>query len=189
MSRMAVLSDHEIWSLLQSGRLKLDPAPEVDAVTPSSVDLRLAADFTRIPGLPAAFEGGIDTRKSGALMDVLEKFGTREVVEEGAPFTLQPAEFALGWTLESITLPNFLCARVEGRSTLARVGLSVHQTAPTVHATFSNRLQLELRNSGPFPLRLYPGMAVCQLILETMSSPSVSTLISIHQGGPPPAAH
>jgi dCTP deaminase len=118
-------------------------------------------------------------------MEALAQLGVPEIVAPNGSFTLQPNEFALAWTQETIGLPNFLCARVEGRSTLARLGLSVHQTAPTVHATFSNRLQLELRNSGPFPLRLYPGMKVCQLIVETMTSPSVSVLQSIHQGVQP----
>ena len=89
--------------------------------------------------------------------------------------------FVLAWTQERIQLPNFLSACVEGRSTLARLGLSVHQSAPTVHATFRGRLQLEMTNAGPFTLELYPGQRVCQLILEIMSRPAVSPLDSVHQ--------
>jgi dCTP deaminase len=99
----------------------------------------------------------------------------------GEKFQLQPGEFALGWTLETINMPNFLAARVEGKSTLSRLGLSIHQSAPTVHATFSNRLQLELFNAGPLTLDLYPEQKICQLIVETMSMPSTATLRSIHQ--------
>ena len=80
-----------------------------------------------------------------------------------------------------VGLPNFLAGRVEGRSTPARLGLSVHQSAPTVHPTFHGRLQLELSNEGPFTLKLYPGQTICQLIVETMSLPSVNVLASVHQ--------
>jgi dCTP deaminase len=178
---MAVLSDHEIWSLLRSERLRIDPIPAVDAVQTSSVDLRLAARFTRLRPLPDALDAAIDTRVSAGIMEALAALGREEVVAEGGHFLLSPNEFALAWRLEAVSLPNFLCARVEGRSTLARLGLSVHQTAPTVHALYSNPLQLELRNSGPFPLKLYPGTPVCQLIIETMSSPATTPLLSIHQ--------
>jgi dCTP deaminase len=179
---MSVLSDHEIWSLLGSGRLKIDPPPQADAVKPSSVDLRLANDFQRPKPMPRAITGGIDTRNSGDVMQAIHAFADREVVQNGGSFVLRPGEFALAWTVETITLPNFLCARVEGRSTMARLGLSVHQTAPTVHATFTGRLQLELRNAGTYELLLYPHTAICQLIIETMSSPSMKSLVSVHQG-------
>lgn len=179
---MAVLSDHELWSLLRSERLKIQPLPEADAVKTSSVDLTLANKFTRFRPASGATRVAIDTRSSSDMMLSVEELGTEEILPDGQPFRLEKDEFALAWTREKISLPNFLCARVEGRSTLARFGLSVHQTAPTVHATFTNELQLELKNSGPYPLLLYPGSAICQLIIETMSSPSVSTLKSVHQG-------
>ena len=114
-------------------------------------------------------------------MEALAHLGSTIVVEAGQPFVLEPNQFVLAWTRETITLPNFLCARVEGRSTLARLGLSIHQTAPTVHATFSGRLRLELRNGGPYALELYSGTRVCQLIVETLTSPSLASLQSIHQ--------
>jgi dCTP deaminase len=178
---MAVLSDHELWSLLASGRLRIEPPPDADAVSPSAIDLTLDSRFTRLPNPATAIEMSIDTRDSAKVMEALATLGTEEIVSDGQTFTLKSGEFALAWTREVIGLPNFLCARVEGRSTLARLGLSVHQTAPTVHATFSNKLQLELHNSGPYALKLYPGSRICQLIVETMSSPATSILRSIHQ--------
>ena len=123
----------------------------------------------------------IDTRDSGSVMKALASLGEPEVLANGQPFVLKPGEFVLAWTAETISLPNFLCARVEGRSTLARLGLSIHQTAPTVHATFTGKLQLELRNGGPYTMELFPGMKVCQLIVEQLSSPAEASLRSIHQ--------
>lgn len=174
---MTVLSDHEIWSLLASKRLVIDPAPQVDAVSPSAVDLTLDNRFTRLERVDAM---SIDTRNSRAVMNAIGQLGQLETIGDSQPFTLAPDEFVLAWTRETIRLPNFLCARVEGRSTLARLGLSIHQTAPTVHATYANPLQLELRNGGPYKLQLYPGMPICQLIIEQLSSPSVNALTSIH---------
>ena len=113
-------------------------------------------------------------------MEAIASLGREEEVTGDNFFLISPGEFALAWTLEEITLPNFLCARVEGRSTLARLGLSIHQTAPTVHASFSNPLQLELRNSGPYPLELFPEHPVCQVIIETRPSPATSALTTIH---------
>ena len=179
---MAVLSDQEIWELLDSGQLIIDPRPESEAVSPSAVDLTLANDFTvpKAQGAPAA-RIVIDTRVSAEVMQAIPQFSEEVLVEEGQPFVLKPNMFVLAWTRERIQLPNFLSARVEGRSTLARLGLSVHQSAPTVHATFRGRLQLEMTNAGPFTLELYPSQRVCQLILETMSLPAVNLLESVHQ--------
>lgn len=181
---MAVLSDQEIWSLLDSKRLIIDPRPDLDAVSPSAVDLRLGKRFTRLKNLPSAMDQSVDTRNSAAVMEVIASLSEEVQIDEGKPFVLEPDRLVLAWTLERIGLPNFLCARVEGRSTLARIGLSVHQTAPTIHATFDNPLQLELYNAGPYPLKLYPGQSICQLIIETLSLPSSTSLRSIHTSGP-----
>ena len=123
----------------------------------------------------------IDIRSSQEVMRTLERYSTLITIKEGDSYLLKRGAFALAWTRERIRLPNFLAARVEGRSTPARIGLSVHQSAPTVHATFAGQLQLELLNAGPFDVRLFPGQTICQLILETMSMPSVTSLQSVHQ--------
>jgi dCTP deaminase len=181
-SPMAVLSDQEIWNLLQAGRLKIDPPPAFDAVAPSAIDLRLGNVFTRLTTQSKAVSTTIDTRVTKDVMAALAELGKEETVTDGGSFDLQPKEFALAWTQETVGLPNFLAARVEGRSTLARLGLSVHQSAPTVHATFTNPLRLELFNAGPYTLKLYPGQPICQLIVEKMSLPATGTLQSVHQG-------
>lgn len=123
----------------------------------------------------------MDTRSSADVMEAIPQFSEEVVESEGEPFVVEPGMFVLAWTRETINLPNFLSARVEGRSTLARLGLSVHQSAPTVHATFRGRLQLEMTNAGPFTIELYPGQRICQLVLETMSQPATSVLESVHQ--------
>ena len=178
---MAILSDQEIWSLISAGRLKIDPPPALAAVSPSTIDLTLANDFL----VPIVWGGdaaatSIDTRDSRKVMEALADLSSGFVVPDGDSFELAPGRFALAWTRERISLPNFLAARVEGRSTPARLGLSVHQSAPTVHPTFEGRLQLELTNAGPFALKLYPGQRICQLVVETMSLPSVKPLVSTH---------
>ena len=83
-------------------------------------------------------------------------------------YILAPEAFVLAWTHEKIVLPNYsrIAARIEGKSSLARLGLAVHVTAPTIHAGFEGPIQLELCNHGLFSIRLIPGMPICQLIFE-----------------------
>lgn len=151
---MAVLSDQELWALIGSGRLVIDPPPQPNAVSPSTIDLTLANDF-RVPHADgaAAAEVVIDTRESASAMKALFEFSEERTIVDGESFPIEPGAFVLAWTRERIGLPNFLAARVEGRSTLARLGLSVHQSAPIVHPTFDERLQLEMTNAGPYTLR------------------------------------
>ena len=111
--------------------------------------------------------------KSGLIAQFLRPVGT---TDEG--FLIKPGRFYLGWTQERIQLPHRsrLAARVEGKSSLARLGLGVHVTAPTIHAGFGatdldpsfagNPIQLEIWNTGPLPVLLRPGLAICQLIFE-----------------------
>lgn len=183
---MAILSDHEIDSLIASGRLRIEPRPARGAISPSAIDLTLANEFQvpRVPGSNAA-EVSIDTRDSGEVMASLREYVDVVEVADGGFFPMAPGAFVLAWTRELIVLPDFLAARVEGRSTPARLGLSVHQSAPTVHPTFGGRLQLELTNAGPFTLKLYPGQTICQLIVETMSLPAANALVSVHSQPPP----
>ena len=130
----------------------------------------------------AAAEVVIDTRESASAMKALFEFSEERTIVDGESFPIEPGAFVLAWTRERIGLPNFfLAARVEGRSTLARLGLSVHQPAPIVHPTFDERLQLEMTNAGPYTLRLYPGQAIGQLVVETMSLPGRGHLDSVHQ--------
>ena len=90
-------------------------------------------------------------------------------IDEENGYQFSPKKLILGWNKEYIDLKitSRLAARIEGKSSLARLGLSVHLTAPTIHAGFKGRIRLEMINHGPIPIRLRPGMPVCQLIFET----------------------
>jgi dCTP deaminase len=93
-------------------------------------------------------------------------------VTEGEPFIVQPGEFVLGVTQETITVPDDLVVRVEGRSSLGRLGIIVHSTAGFVDPGFSGTITLEISNLNRMPVALYPGMRVCQIAFEEMSSPA-----------------
>ena len=98
---------------------------------------------------------------------------------------LKPNAFALAYTVERLTLPLNLAARVEGKSSVARWGLSIHQTAPTIHAGFRGNIRLEIANVGPFVCRLTPGMQICQLVVEELKTPPENELRSRFQNQSP----
>ena len=157
-----LLSDRDITAAIDAGRVLLDPY-EPTMVQPSSVDVRLDRYFRvfenhRYPHIdPAADQSDL----------------TREVEPEGdEPFILHPGEFVLGSTLEVVTLPDDLAARVEGKSSLGRLGLLTHATAGFVDPGFSGHVTLELANVATLPIKLYPGMKIGQLCFFQLSSPA-----------------
>lgn len=158
-------------------RLIVDPRPvpppdEIDSPYDTiSVDLRLHGDvFIPKKGLGIAF----DKPASGWGETLGEMFRRKSIDPDGWP--LPPNQFVLGQTIERIGLPvaGRLAARVEGRSSLARVGLLIHFTAPTIHAGWNGRIALEIINLGPYNITLRPEMEVCQLIVETVEGESIS---------------
>ena len=176
-----VLSDQEIWMEIGSGRLTFNPEITPDQVSPSAVDLRLSNQFTAFKSQLEGVTTSIDLTKVPSVERIVESFGESMTVPEGETFPLKPKQFVLAYTREYIKLPNYLAARVEGRSSLARISISIHQTAPTVHATFEGQLRLEILNNGPLVCELSPGMRFCQLVIERLGSPAVSTLRSPFQ--------
>ena len=156
-----VLSDRSIRDEIEAGRIKIDPYDEA-MVQPSSVDVRVDASFrvfnnTRYPY--------IDVRKPmEGLTELVE-------VEGDEPFILHPGEFVLGQTLEVVTLPDDLVARLEGKSSLGRLGLLIHSTAGFVDSGFHGNLTLELSNVANLPIVLTPGMAIGQISFLTMTTP------------------
>ncbi len=176
-----ILSDKEILMEIRSGRLRFDPAIEDGQISPSSIDLHLSDQFTiftrNAPGVGIV----IDLEKVEDLEKTLEPFGTKKVLAAGDSLTLNPGDFVLGFTRESVELPNFLAARVEGRSSYARLGISVHQTAPTIHATFSGQIRLEISHNGLFACKLSPGSKICQMVIERLGSPAQRSLNSQFQ--------
>ena len=176
-----VLSDQEIWMEIGSGRLSFDPPITPDQVSPSAVDLRLSNQFTTFGTQMPGVKTTVDLTKIPDIEQMLKVYGEEQTAGEGRPFLLEPGKLVLAYTREYIKLPNYLAARVEGRSSLARIGVSIHQTAPTVHATFEGQLRLEILNNGPLQCELHAGMRFCQLVLERLGSPAVSTLRSRFQ--------
>ncbi len=169
---MAVLSNVNILAALESGRLIIEPRPSPGPGEPEtpygtiSVDLRLGAEIS-VPrkNLTLTF----DLRGPG-LARTLEAVYERKLIPPTG-LLLERNHLILGTTIERVELPlteNCLAARIEGRSSLARTGLLVHFTAPTIHPGFAGHITLEIINLGEIPLTLFPGLRVCQLIVETV---------------------
>jgi dCTP deaminase len=163
-----ILTDREIQKLLKSGLISIEPKPPLDAYDSTAVDLTLDPLIrvfrTNVPGFI------IDPSAPGYKATELIRTATDPVTIGEHGWELPRGTLVLGWTRERVDL-NFkgkVAARVEGKSGLARIGLGVHVTAPTIHAGFPGTIQLELVNHGPLPIKLRPGMAICQLIIETI---------------------
>jgi dCTP deaminase len=157
-----LLSDRDILAEIHDKRIVVDPYDE-SMVQPSSIDFRLDRYFRvfenhRYPHIDPAADQSDLTR-------MVEPVG-----EE--PFILHPGEFVLGSTLEVVTLPDDLAARVEGKSSLGRLGLLTHATAGFVDPGFSGHVTLELANVATLPIKLYPGMKIGQLCFVRLSSPA-----------------
>ena len=156
-----VLSDRTILSEIEAGRIVVDPF-DASLVQPSSVDVRVDRRFRVFHNARYPY---IDVRKP---MDDL----TEQVeVHGGEPFILHPGEFVLGQTLERVTLPNDLVARLEGKSSLGRLGLLIHSTAGFVDSGFSGNLTLELSNVANLPITIYEGMPIGQISFMRMDGP------------------
>jgi dCTP deaminase len=176
-----ILSDGEIWEAIQNKQLSFDPPLNPEQVAPSSIDLRLGNRFTIFPEPVEGFITTVDLRSDVDIEAGMNRYGKSITLNDDKAFTLKPGEFVLAYTLEKIQLSNALAARVEGRSSIGRLGISIHQTAPTVHATFTGHLRLEISHNGPFECKLYPGQRICQLIVERLGKPSMARLNSRFQ--------
>ncbi len=157
-----LLSDRDIRAELDARRVVLDPFDE-SMIQPSSVDMRLDKYFRvfenhRYPHIDPAEDQSDLTR----------------AVEpnEDEPFILHPGEFVLGSTYEVITLPDDVAARVEGKSSLGRLGLLTHATAGFIDPGFSGHVTLELSNMATLPIKLWPGMKIGQLCFFRLTSPA-----------------
>ena len=159
-----LLSDRDIRAQLDRGRVALDPF-EPSMVQPSSVDVRLDRMFRLF-----------DNHKYSVIDPAQEQPELTRLVEvEGEePFILHPGEFVLGSTFEVVTLPDDISARLEGKSSLGRLGLLTHSTAGFIDAGFSGHVTLELSNVATLPITLWPGMKIGQLCFFQLSSPAES---------------
>jgi dCTP deaminase len=156
-----VLSDKTIRAEIEAERIVIDPF-DASLVQPSSVDVRVDNRFRVFQNSRYPY---IDVRQP------MEDLTELVEVEGDEPFILHPGEFVLGQTLERVTLPNDLVARLEGKSSLGRLGLLIHSTAGFVDSGFSGNLTLELSNVANLPITIYHGMPIGQLSFMRMDAP------------------
>ncbi|MBI3619329.1 dCTP deaminase [Candidatus Peregrinibacteria bacterium] len=170
-----ILSDRDIRKALASGRVVIE-SPQQDASTApsagmfphihaSSMDLHLGSSFKLYEHSKFAV---IDPKRPETFIGNMRLI----TVKEGESYMVQPGEFVLGVTEETITVPDDLVVRVEGRSSLGRLGIIVHSTAGFVDPGFSGTITLEISNLNRMPIALYPGMRICQIAFEELSSPA-----------------
>lgn len=161
-----VLSDVDLKAALESGEIEISPAPDLDSqLGACSLDLRLGSEFRVFERARTAFidpRGHIDW----------DSFTRVVTVADDQPFIMHPQELVLASTIESIRLPANILGRLEGRSSLGRLGIIVHGTAPLFFPGFAGCAVMELGNIGPMPVALYPGMRICAFTFERLSSPS-----------------
>jgi len=169
-----ILTDREVQVALATGQIRIRPSPSEDAYSSSSLDLSLGTKIRIWSTAPNGIDRVFCPADPGfrVLAAVEELAEARRIGPNG--HIIEPGGFLLAWTAENVELPirSRLAARVEGKSSLARLGIGVHVTAPTIHAGFRGVIQLEVCNHGPLRVKLVPGMPVCQLIFEqTLGTP------------------
>ncbi len=157
-----ILSDHSIREEIAAGRIQIDPFDPA-CVQPSSVDLHVDRAFRVFANSRYPF---IDVKREMAdLTELVE-------VEDGEPFILHPGEFVLGSTLERVRIPDDVVARLEGKSSLGRLGLLIHSTAGYVDPGWDGYLTLELSNVANLPITIYPGMKIGQISFFRLTTPA-----------------
>ncbi len=161
LRRPVVLSDRTILAEIEAERIVIDPFDET-LVQPASVDVRVDRSFRVFHNARYPY---IDVRQP------MEDLTELVEVHDDEPFILHPGEFVLGQTLERVTLPNDLVARLEGKSSLGRLGLLIHSTAGFVDSGFSGNLTLELSNVANLPITIYQGMPIGQISFMRMDGP------------------
>lgn len=179
-----ILCDAEIRAALQNGQLLIDPIPPRENLSTSAVDLRLGAEFHRWKQpRGATARVAIDPSPSDFYTSLARRYLEPFPAEPDGSIVIQPDGFLLATTLERIELPvpSRLAARVEGRSSLARLGLGIHVTAPTIHAGFRGQITLEITNQGVFAIRLRPEMRICQLVVEQLFGTPSTEMTGIFQ--------
>ena len=176
-----VLSDTSITRLIAEGRIAIDPYDST-LMQPSSLDVRVDRYFRVFRNSRYPF---IDVKQEQEELTELVE------IDDETPFILHPGEFVLGSTLERVRLPDDLVARLEGKSSLGRLGLLIHSTAGFVDPGWSGRLTLELANILNLPITLYAGMPVAQISFMQLTTPverpyGSPTLSSKYQGDTDP---
>ncbi|WP_104169248.1 MULTISPECIES: dCTP deaminase [unclassified Cryobacterium] len=157
-----LLSDREIKAEINAERIRLEPY-QADMIQPSSIDVRLDGFFRLF-----------DNHKYPYIDPAEDQPDLTRLIETaaGEPFILHPGEFVLGSTYEKVTLPDDVAARLEGKSSLGRLGLLTHSTAGFIDPGFTGHVTLELSNVATLPIKLWPGMKIGQLCFFRLSSPA-----------------
>jgi dCTP deaminase len=158
-----VLSDVDIERYIAEGKIKIDPPLPPEQLGSCSVDFRLGNEFSIFEHSKHAF---IDLKERAAIQGLMRTV----MVPEGEPFILQPHEFALAITMEVLELDDDVLGRLEGRSSLGRIGIIVHGTAGLFDPGWTGKATLELSNLGRMPVALYPGMRICSFTFEQLTS-------------------
>lgn len=161
-----VLSDRDLKKALTSGQIKIKPLPNLKlALGSNSIDLRLGNTFRVFDHSRHAY---IDPFKKSVSNEVTREIKTKDM----EPFIIQPGDFVLAATVESVEISDDLLGRLEGRSSIGRLGVVIHSTAAAIDAGWRGHITLELANMGKMPVALYPGMRICSVSFEQLSSPA-----------------
>jgi len=160
-----ILSDRDIIKALDEGRIRIDPAPDLAIQLGSvSIDFRLGTTFMVFEHSRHSFIDPRSPQSIGEAMRTIEVAGDE-------PFIMQPGDFALASTVETLELADDLLGRLEGRSSIARLGITVHSTAAVFEPGWTGTATMELSNLGRMAVALYPKMRICAFSFEEVSSP------------------
>ena len=170
------LADIEVRAELRAERLIIDPPipHNSNRIGSSSIDLLLHDTLTVVGDNGSAGIVVDPTVPGFDVMAFLRRNGRTIIIPEAGSYEMPPNQLVIGRTLETIQLPLHLAGRIEGKSSLARLGLSIHVTAPIIHAGFAGPLYLEMNNIGPYRILLRRAMEIAQLILEHTGLPALS---------------
>ena len=173
-----ILTDREIRNSLEANLFDIVPRPSLEAYSSTTVDLTLSPVLRVYKSQPTGLKTAIDPSQPGFnAINLINQLTDVANIDHKNGYDLIPGVLILGWTLETIDLKDHcrLAARVEGKSSLARVGLGIHVTAPIIHTGFKAPIQLEMINHGPLPICLRKGMRICQIVFEqTLGMPDRS---------------
>lgn len=165
------LSDVDIEQRMADNSIIIEPQPSPNAIAGISVDLRLDHRF-RVFSNSSVTHLDLSGDRDELEQNIDRVMGREIALEEGEAFFIHPGELVLGATLESVNIPDDLVGWLDGRSSLARLGLMVHLTAGRIDPGWRGQIVLEFYNSGKLPLTLRPGMVICALSFEQLSSPA-----------------
>ncbi len=161
-----ILSDKDIKKYIKERKILIFPEPNFEEqLGPCSLDLRLGNTFKAFKPTQYPY---LDLKKKTSFEEAMEEI----IIEDNSPFILQPKEFVVAVTKEEIILPDNIMARLDGRSSLGRLGLVVHSTAARFDPGWKGKAVMEMGNLGIMPIILYSGMRICAMTFETLSSPA-----------------